>query len=62
MKFKLFSYEEVDSTNNIAMNLIKTKNYNNGFIVALSQKKGRGRREESGFQKKATYLLLFFFI
>ena len=33
MKFKLFSYEEVDSTNNIAMNLIKTKNYNNGFIV-----------------------------
>ena len=61
MKFKLFSYEEVDSTNNIAMNLIKTKNYNNGFIVASSQKKGRGRRGRKWISKKGNLFMTVFF-
>ena len=61
MKFKLFSYEEVDSTNNIAMNLIKTKNYNNGFIVASSQKKGRGRRGRKWISKKGNLFTSIFF-
>ena len=61
MKFKLFFYEEVDSTNNIAMNLIKTKNYNNGFIVASSQKKGRGRRGRKWISKKGNLFTSIFF-
>ena len=61
MKFKLFSYKEVDSTNNIAMNLIKKKNYKNGFIVASSQNKGRGRYGKKWISKKGNLFGSIFF-
>ena len=61
MKFKLFSYKEVDSTNNIAMNLIKKKNYKNGFIVASSQNNGRGRHGKKWISKKGNLFGSIFF-
>ena len=48
MKFKCFSYGSVESTNSSAMYLIKKKNYNNGFILATSQKKERVGMEKNG--------------
>ena len=37
------------------MYLIKKKNYHNGFILATSQKKGRGRHGKKWISKKGNY-------
>ena len=44
MKFKIFKYEKVTSTNDIAMNLIKGKEIFFGYVSAKIQTKGRGTR------------------
>ena len=61
MKFKCFSYGSVKSTNSSAMYLIKKKNYHNGFILATSQKKGRGRHGKNGYQKRVIFSVQYFF-
>ena len=61
MKFKCFSYGSVKSTNSSAMNLIKKKNYHNGFILATSQKKGRGRYGRKWISKKGNFFSTIFF-
>ena len=43
MKFKIFKYDTVNSTNEKAIELIKKKKYENGFVYSLKQKKGRGQ-------------------
>ena len=62
MKFKIFKYNTVNSTNEKAIELIKKKKYENGFVYALSQKKEKGSMEENGFQKKEIFLVQFSFI
>ena len=42
MKFKIFKYDSVNSKNDIAIEIIKKKKYENGFVYALTQKKGTG--------------------
>ena len=42
MKFEIFKYETVTSTNDIAMFLIKDKKKVSGCIYADEQTKGRG--------------------
>ncbi len=42
MKFKIFKFKRVTSTNDVAIDLIKKKKGINGFIYAESQNKGRG--------------------
>ena len=44
MKIKKFKYKCINSTNNIAINLIKKKNVRAGFVLTEKQKKGRGKR------------------
>ena len=44
MIFKKFNYGRVNSTNDLALRLIKTTRYKSGFITASSQVKGRGRQ------------------
>ena len=44
MKFKIFSYEKVSSTNDIAMELVKEKGEESGLVFAKMQTKGRGTR------------------
>ena len=44
MKIKKFNYKYVNSTNDIAINLIKKKNHKVGFVLTEKQKKGRGQR------------------
>ena len=61
MKFKCFSYGSVKSTNSSAMYLIKKKNYHNGFILATSQKKGRGRHGKKWISKKGNFFSTIFF-
>ena len=40
MKFKIISYDTVNNTNETAIDLIKRNKFENGFVYALSQKKG----------------------
>ena len=61
MKFKCFSYGSVESTNSSAMYLIKKKNYNNGFILATSQKKEGVGMEKNGYQKRVIFSVQYFF-
>ena len=42
MKFKIFKYDKVTSTNDIAINLIRLEKENNGCVIAKEQTKGRG--------------------
>jgi len=43
MRFKIFKYEEVTSTNDVAIYLIKNKKIKYGFIYSKKQTNGRGR-------------------
>ena len=61
MKFKIFKYETVESTNSIAIDLIKKKKVENGMIYAVSQKKGRGRYGRRWVSKKGNFFGSIFF-
>ena len=43
MKLKRFDYKIINSTNDLAIKLIKYTKNKSGIIVAEKQKKGRGR-------------------
>ena len=43
MKFEIFKFENVTSTNDIAIDLIKKRKKETGFVYAENQTKGRGR-------------------
>ena len=45
MKIKNFNYKCVNSTNDVAINLIKQKNINTGFVIAENQKNGRIKKK-----------------
>ena len=61
MKFKIFKYNSVNSTNEKAIELIKKKKYENGFVYALSQKKGKGRYGRRWISKKGNFFGSIFF-
>ena len=61
MKFKIFRYDTVSSTNDIAIDLIKKKKYERGFVYALTQKKGRGRRGKKWISIKGNLFATIFF-
>ena len=61
MKLRIFSYDNVSSTNAIAIKLIKKKNYEKGFVHALSQTKGRGRYGKKWISKKGNFFGTVFF-
>ena len=44
MIIKKFIYKSVNSTNDIAINLIKKKNFKAGLVVTEKQKKGKGQK------------------
>jgi len=44
MKFEIFKFENVDSTNDVAINLIKEKKKEIGCVYAETQTKGRGTK------------------
>tara|TARA_Y100000741_G_scaffold336105_1_gene294502 strand:+ start:626 stop:1210 length:585 start_codon:yes stop_codon:yes gene_type:complete len=61
MKFKLFEFENVTSTNDIAINLIKDKKRKTGCIYAKSQSKGRGTHGRKWVSDKGNLFLSIFF-
>ena len=61
MKFKIFNYKEVNSTNDVAIDLIKKKNCEKGVVFALEQTKGRGRYGRKWISKKGNLFTSIFF-
>ena len=61
MIIKNFAYKSVNSTNNIAINLIKQKNLKAGIVIAESQKRGRGQREKKWISYKGNLFVSIFF-
>ena len=61
MIIKKFNYGRVNSTNDLALKLIKTTRYKSGFITANSQAKGRGRHGNIWISKKGNLFVTIFF-
>ncbi len=61
MKIKKFNYKSVNSTNDIAINLIKKKNIKTGYIFAEKQKKGRGQQGKRWISYKGNLFVSIFF-
>ena len=61
MKFRIFNYEEVTSTNDIAIKLIKEKKKQIGYVNALVQTKGRGTYGKRWVSKRGNLFGTLFF-
>ena len=61
MIIKNFNYKCVNSTNDIAINLIKKKKIKAGFVIAEKQKKGRGQRGKKWIYHKGNLFVTIFF-
>ena len=61
MEIKKFNYKYVNSTNDIAINLIKKKNHKVGFVLTEKQKKGRGQRGKKWISYNGNLHASFFF-
>ena len=61
MKLKKFKFKIVNSTNDIAIRLIKKTNNKFGMIIADKQKKGRGQRGNKWISYKGNLFVSIFF-
>ncbi len=61
MKFKIFKFKEVTSTNDVAINLIKNKKKKYGCIYADTQIKGRGSYGRKWISNKGNLFGTIFF-
>ena len=61
MKFEIFKYGNVTSTNDIAVNLIKEKHKNTGCVYAKKQTKGRGTYGKEWVSKEGNLFGSIFF-
>ena len=61
MKLKKFNFKIVNSTNSIAIDMIKNSNNKSGFISANKQKKGRGRYSKKWISYKGNLFVTIFF-
>ena len=59
MRFKIYNYKVIKSTNDIAMKLIK-KNKNSGCVLAKNQTKGRGTRGKKWISKEGNLFTSIF--
>ena len=61
MKLKKFKYKSVNSTNDLAIKIIKTSNNDSGMVIADYQKKGRGRYGRKWISYKGNLFVTIFF-
>ena len=62
MKFEIFKYENVTSTNDVAINLIKEEKKEFGCVYASTQTKGRGTRGKKWVSDKGNLFSSIFFL
>ena len=61
MKFKVFRYKKVNSTNNTAIRLIKSSNLNYGMIISELQNKGKGQYGNKWISYQGNMFISFFY-
>ncbi len=61
MKFKIFRYKSVKSTNLTAIRIIKNTNCKNGMIISDFQKSGRGQYGKKWISYKGNLFVSFFY-
>jgi len=61
MKFKIFKFKSVTSTNDVAINLIKEKKEETGYVYAEKQTKGRGTHGKKWFSNEGNLFGSLFF-
>jgi len=61
MKFEIFKFENVTSTNDIAINLIKNEQKETGYVYAETQTKGRGTHGREWISGKGNLFGSIFF-
>ena len=61
MKFKVFRFEKVVSTNNTAIKKIKNSNLNYGMIISEKQTNGRGQYGRKWISYKGNLFVSFFY-
>ena len=61
MKFKIFRFKKVNSTNNTAIRIIKNTNLKYGMIISKTQTKGRGQYGKKWVSYKGNLFVSFFF-
>ena len=61
MKFKIYRFKKVQSTNNTAIRIIQKYNQNFGMIISELQKKGRGQYGKKWISYKGNLFISFFY-
>ena len=61
MKFKIFRFNKVKSTNNTAIRIIKNYNYDFGMILCDLQVNGRGQYGKKWVSYKGNLFVSFFY-
>ena len=61
MKFKVFRYKKVKSTNNTAIRIIRETNHNFGMIISETQTSGKGQYGRKWISYKGNILISFFY-
>ena len=62
MKFKIFKFENVTSTNDAAIDMIKNEKRLSGYVYSSSQKKGRGTHGNEWISQKGNLFGSLFFL
>ena len=61
MKFKIFRYKKVNSTNNTAIRIIKNSSLDYGMIISETQNNGRGQYGNKWISYKGNLFISFFY-
>ena len=61
MKFKIFRFKNVESTNNTAIRIIKNSNTDYGMIIANMQKNGKGQYGKKWISYNGNLFVSFFY-
>ena len=61
MRFKVFKFKRIKSTNNTAIRIIRNSNVKYGMIITQIQKNGRGQYGKKWFSYRGNLFVSFFF-
>jgi len=61
MKFKVFRFKKVNSTNNTAIRIIKISKFDYGMIISETQNSGRGQYGKKWISYKGNLFVSFFY-
>ena len=61
MKFRIFNFQKVKSTNNTALRIIKRSDCEYGMVISQTQKRGKGQHGKKWISYKGNLFVSFFY-